>query len=161
MAQPNTKISSAVDGRNMARLAAVQALYQMEHSSAGVEVVIREFEEHRLGGELEGEAIRDADSDHFQTLVRGVVSAQNKIDPFINKLLSKGWALKRLDATARAILRCGAYELVNLPDIPYKAIIDQYVEITSSFFDQDSEESGFVNALLDSAAKEVRADEIG
>ncbi len=159
MAQPVSKISNQVDARNMARLAAVQALYQMEHSSSGVEIVVREFEEFRLGGELEGEAIREADGTHFQELVRGVVELQHKIDPLVNRLLSAGWTLKRLDATARAILRCSTYELIKRPDIPYRVVIDQYVDLASSFFDGDSDESGFINAVLDRAAAEVRGDE--
>ena len=160
MAQARENISTAIDGRSMARLAAIQALYQMEHSAVGVEAVIREFQEHRLGGEIEGHAIRDADTVYFAELVRGVVEQQDRIDPFINRHLSEGWTLKRLDATARAILRSGAYELINRPDVPYRVVIDEYVELAGSFFESDTSEAGFVNALLDAGAREVRADEI-
>ncbi len=148
-----------MDARRMARLAAVQALYQMEHSGTGVKQIIREFEDHRLGTELDGAAIREADADFFADLVQGVVDIQVKIDPFIECHLSEGWTLKRLDATARAILRSGIYELLRRVDVPYKVVIDEYVDIATSFFEAGTSEPGFVNGVLDACAAEVRADE--
>lgn len=150
----------AVEARTMARLAAVQALYQMEHSSIGVDAVIREFVSFRLGGEMEGSLLREADSEFFSELVRGVVETQRGIDPFIQKHLSEGWTLKRLDATARAILRCGIFELIRRPDIPWKATLDEYVEIANSFFESGETEPRFVNGVLDASAREIRADEM-
>ncbi|WP_229714529.1 transcription antitermination factor NusB [Aquisalinus luteolus] len=148
-----------MDGRSLARLGAVQALYQMEHSGIGVNGVIREFQNYRLGGELDGEAIRDADPDYFEDLVRGVLELQGKVDPFINKHLSKGWTLKRLDATARAILRCAVYELIRRSDVPARVVIDQSVDLANAFFDEGSDEASFINAVLDKAGHEVRPDE--
>lgn len=150
----------AVEARTMARLGAVQALYQMEHAGIGLEAVIKEFIYYRLGGELEGSLLRDADADFFAETVRGVVENQRGIDPFIQKHLSEGWTLKRLDATARAILRCGIFELIRRPDIPWKATVDEYVEIANSFFDQGETEPRFVNGVLDASAREIRADEM-
>lgn len=144
----------------MARLGAVQALYQMEHSGQGVEAVVREFEDFRLGGELDGTLMRDADHGFFADIVRGVVDTQRGIDPFIQKHLSEGWTLKRLDATARAILRCGIFELVRRPDVPWKVVVDEYVEIANSFFEQGETEPRFINGVLDASAKEIRADEM-
>ena len=150
----------SVEARTMARLGAVQALYQMEHSAIGVDAVIKEFISFRLGGEMEGSLLRDADAEFFTETVRGVVENQRGIDPFIQKHLSEGWTLKRLDATARAILRCGIFELIRRPDIPWKATVDEYVEIANSFFDQGSTEPRFVNGVLDASAREIRADEM-
>ncbi|MEM9284750.1 MAG: transcription antitermination factor NusB [Pseudomonadota bacterium] len=147
------------DGRTMARLAAVQALYQMEQSGAGSEAIIREFESHRLGGELDGAAIRQADDEFFGDLVRGVVDAQRPIDPLVARNLADGWTLKRLDATARAILRCGTYELVRRADVPAKVVIDEYVEIASDFFGEGESEPKFINAVLEACGREARADE--
>ncbi|MBB4657702.1 transcription antitermination factor NusB [Parvularcula dongshanensis] len=147
------------DARTLARLAAVQALYQMEHSGQGVDGVIREYQEHRLGGELDGQAIRDADDEFFSELVRGVVETQRRIDPYIQRRLREGWTLKRLDAIARAILRCGVFELVRRPDVPAGATVSEYVEIAASFFGEGETETKFVNGVLDGAAKDVRADE--
>mgnify|MGYP000628057542 CR=1 FL=1 len=149
-----------MDGRSLARLAAVQALYQMEHAGIGIEAVLREFRDHRLGGELDGEAIRHADEAYFEDLVRGVLTLQGKIDPFIARHLREGWSLKRIDATARAILRCGVYELIKRADVPGKVIIDQSVDLANAFFDEGSDEASFINAVLDKAGRDVRPDEM-
>ena len=143
--------------RSLARLAAVQALYQMEQTEAGVESVILEFNMHRLGGDLDGVAIHDADADYFAQIARGVVAAQRRIDPFIERQLAEKWTLSRLDATARAILRAGLYELTARPDTPFRVVIDEYVEIANAFL--DGPEPQFINAVLDASARETRRDE--
>ncbi|WOI52423.1 transcription antitermination factor NusB [Parvularcula sp. LCG005] len=152
--------AQALEARTMARLAAVQALYQMEHADIGVDAVIREFRSFRLGGEMEGSLLRDADEEFFADIVRGVVETQRGIDPFIQKHLSEKWTLKRLDATARAILRCGLFELIRRPDVPYKVVVDEYVELANSFFEKGETEPRFINGVLDSSAREIRTDEI-
>lgn len=146
--------------RTMARLGAVQALYQMEHSGTGVDAVVREFIDFRLGGEIEGSLMRDADTEFFSDIVRGVVETQRGIDPFIQKHLSEKWTLKRLDATARAILRCGIFELVRRADVPWRVVVDEYVEIANSFFESGETEPRFINGVLDACAQEIRADEM-
>lgn len=101
--------------RSVARLAAVQALYQMEVSGVGVEAVIREFTDHRFDRGIEGEesaTLASADESFFAELVRGVVGAQREIDAAVVKRLASGWRLERLDATVRAILRAGAFRIV-------------------------------------------------
>lgn len=144
--------------RTAARLAAIQALYQMETGGGGVDATVREFRAHRLGTELDGDAIVEADAPFFEDILRGVVELQPKIDPYIAKRLSQGWTLQRIDSTARAILRCGLFELVRRADVPARAIIDEYVELAHDFFDGD--EPGFINGVLDAAAKDVRASEL-
>ncbi len=144
--------------RSAARLAAVQALYQMETGGQGVDATIREFEDFRLGGELEGERVHAADKAFFADILRGAVETQKRLDPYLQRQLAKGWRLSRLDATVRAILRAGLYEMIRRADVPYKVVINEYVDIAKAFFDGD--EPGFVNAVLDAAAKEARNDEI-
>lgn len=141
--------------RSVARLAAVQALYQMEVSAIGVEHVIREFVEHRFDRDVDGVTLASADEGFFADLVRGVVAEQSRIDTAIVKRLAEGWRLERLDATVRAILRAGAFELTHRPDVPTEVAIDEYVEVAKSFF--DGTEPGFVNGALDGVAKDVRA----
>lgn len=146
--------------RSVARLAAVQALYQMEVSSIGVEHVIREFTEHRFdraleGVEGEGDTLASADEAFFAELVRGVVAEQKRIDAAITRRLAENWRLERLDATVRAILRAGAYELAHRPDVPTEVAIDEYVDVAKSFF--EGAEPGFVNGALDAVARDVRA----
>lgn len=141
--------------RSVARLAAVQALYQMEAAGGGVEAVVREFLDHRFGGDIEGENLAEADEAFFAELVRGVVADQAAVDRAIAKRLATGWRLERIDATLRAILRSGAYELTRRKDVPTEVAIDEYVEIAKSFF--EGPEPGFVNAALDGIARDHRS----
>jgi N utilization substance protein B len=141
--------------RSVARLAAVQALYQMETSNAGVETVVREFTDHRFDRDLEGEALASADEAFFAEIVRGAVAEQAPIDRAIARRLAAGWKLERIDATLRAILRAGAFELMRRQDVPVEVVIDEYLEITKSFF--EGPESGFVNGALDAIARDERA----
>ena len=147
-------MSSAHASRSVARLAAVQALYQMEVSAIGVEHVIREFTEHRFDRDVEGVTLAAADEGFFAELVRGVVEKQGGIDAAIARRLAEGWRLERLDATVRAILRAGVYELAHRPDVPTEVAIDEYVEVAKSFF--EGTEPGFVNGALDAVARDVR-----
>jgi N utilization substance protein B len=138
--------------RSVARLAAVQALYQMEASGIGVDAVVREFVDHRFETDIEGEPLASADEAFFGAVVRGVVEKQREIDRAILKRLASGWKLERLDATTRAALRSGTFELMHRPDVPVEVAIDEYVEIAKSFTD----EAGFLNAALDAIARDVR-----
>jgi N utilization substance protein B len=140
--------------RTVARLAAVQALYQMEMTGAGVEAVIREFTDHRFDRDIEGELLAQADEAFFSDLVRGAVSLQAEIDKAVTARLASNWKLERLDATARAILRAGAWELLHRPDVPLEVAIDEYVEIAKSFF--EGPEPGFINGALDGIAKDAK-----
>ena len=145
---------SALTARSVARLAAVQALYQMEVSNAGVEHVIREFIEHRFDRDVDGVKLAAADEGFFAELVRGVVAKQSGVDAAIARRLADGWRLERLDATVRAILRAGVFELTNRPDVPTEVAINEYVEVAKSFF--EGTEPGFVNGALDGVARDVR-----
>ncbi len=140
----------------MARLAAVQALYQMEISGAGVEAVVREFSAHRFDHDLEGERLAAADEAFFADLLRTVVQGRADIDAVISAHLIAGWRLDRLDATVRAILRCGVCELLREGATPAGVAIDEYVEIAKSFFGSGSE-TGFINAILDKASEDDHA----
>ena len=143
--------------RSVARLGAVQALYQMDAGGTPLPAVIAEFEAHRLGEEVEGEQLRPADRPFFRALVGGVVKAQRRIDPVIHAALPETWPLTRIDLTLRAVLRCGVYELLSRPDIPGRVVINEYVDIANAFFTAD--EPGLVNGLLDRVAHDVRPDE--
>jgi N utilization substance protein B len=145
----------AFKARSVARLAAVQALYQMETAGAGVETVIREFSDHRFNADIEGVRLAQADEAFFGELVRGVVAEQSAVDGAVSRRLAQGWRLERIDATARAILRAGAFEVMRRPDVPAEVAIDEYVEIAKSFF--DGPEPGFINAALDAIARDERA----
>jgi N utilization substance protein B len=140
--------------RSVARLAAVQAIYQMEVSGIGADAVVREFHDHRFDRDFEGGTLATADEAFFAKLVRGVVALQAEVDAAIIRRLAAGWPLRRLDATARAILRAGAYELMRFPEIPKEVAIDEYVEIAKSFF--SGPEPAFINGALDAIARDER-----
>ena len=140
--------------RTVARLAAVQALYQMELAGEGVETVITEFTNHRFDADIEGEALAEADEAWFAEIVRGVIAGQRDIDATIKARLASNWRLERLDATLRALLRSGAWELAHKPEVPKEIVIDVYVELAKAFF--DAAEAKFVNAALDGVARDVR-----
>jgi transcription antitermination protein NusB len=109
MAESKKKPAAGADKkanrRGAARLAAVQALYQMDIAGSGINDIFAEFESHWLGGEVEGEKYLPAEAAFFRDIVAGVVRDQARLDPMIDEALSKGWPLKRIDAILRAVLR--------------------------------------------------------
>ncbi|MBA4803330.1 MAG: transcription antitermination factor NusB [Brevundimonas sp.] len=141
--------------RTVARLAAVQALYQMELAGEGVETVIGEFANHRFDGDIEGQPLAEADEAWFADVVRGVVARQREVDAAVKARLASNWRLERLDSTLRALLRAGAWELLDRRDVPKEIVIDEYVELAKAFF--DDAEAKFVNAALDGVARDVRS----
>jgi N utilization substance protein B len=145
--------------RSAARLAAVQALYQMEVSGKGVTDALAEFEAFWIGREVEGIAFKPAENAFFRDILGGVVREQRPVDVKIDAALASGWPLKRIEAVLRAILRAGAYELMFRKDVPARVAISEYVEIAHSFYSED--EPGLVNAVLDTLAREVRGNELG
>jgi N utilization substance protein B len=143
--------------RSAARLAAVQALYQMDMTGIDLNEVVAEFEAHRLGQEVEGCRFREAEAEFFRDLVQGVVREQLRIDPLIDKQLAQGWRLTRVDSILRAILRAGAFELLARNDVPAKVIISEYVDIAHAFFAEDEPKA--VNGILDKLAHRARPHE--
>ena len=145
--------------RSAARLAAVQALYQMEVSGKGVTDALAEFEAFWIGREVEGIAFKPAENAFFRDILAGVVREQRPVDVKIDAALADGWPLKRIEAVLRAILRAGAYELMFRKDVPARVAISEYVEVAHSFYSDD--EPGLVNAVLDALARDVRGNELG
>lgn len=141
--------------RGAARLAAVQALYQLDLSGDPVSEVVADFKAYRLGNEIDGEQYRDADGDWFQRIVTGVVAEQRELDPAIHGVLTDDWPLSRIDTTLRAILRAGAFELIDRKDVPTAVIINEYVDVATAFF-EDDDEPKLVNAVLDRLARRWR-----
>ncbi|HJS40071.1 MAG TPA: transcription antitermination factor NusB [Sphingomicrobium sp.] len=140
--------------RSAARLAAVQALYQMEMEGTPVAKLLHEFHEHRLGATIEDETYAEAEIDFFDDIVSGADARRDEIDALISQRLAEGWSLERLDRPMRAILRAGAYELIARADVPVATVISEYVDVAHAFYDR--RETGFVNGLLDAIAKAAR-----
>ena len=143
--------------RGAARLAAVQALYQMDLAGTGLNDIMAEFESHWLGGEIEGAQYRPAEAAYFRDIVGGVVREQSRLDPRIDNALTRGWPLKRIEVVLRAVLRAGAYELAHRPDVPARVVMSEYADVAGAFV--DDKETGMVNAVLDQLAHEMRAAE--
>jgi N utilization substance protein B len=146
--------------RSVARLLAVQALYQIEltkieaSGEVGVDAVIAEFVKHRLGQEIEGENYGEADRALFADIVRGVSARQGELDGMISAALSEEWPLHRLETILRAILRAGAYELLGRSDVPPRVVISEYLDVAHAFF--AGKEPGMVNGVLDRLARVLR-----
>jgi transcription antitermination protein NusB len=152
-----TETSKRAASRSAARLAAVQALYQMDMTGIDLNEVVTEFEEHRLGQEVEGEQYCQAEADFFRSLVEGVVREQRTLDPMIDGQLAEGWRLTRVDSILRAILRSGAFELLLRDDVPARVVISEYVDIAHAFFGAD--EPKVVNGILDRLGRKARPKE--
>lgn len=153
MAAANPKLRK----RSAARLAAVQALYQMDVAGSSLPDIFAEFESHWIGGEVEGEQFADAEAGYFRDVVEGVLREQRTLDPMVDDALQKDWPLKRVEAVLRAVLRAGAYELCNRKDIPARVVVSEYVDVAGAFLDK--EETGMVNAVLDQLARRMRESE--
>ena len=143
--------------RGAARLAAVQALYQMDLAATPLHEILAEFESHWIGREVEGEQYLPAEAAFFREVVGGVVAEQRKLDPLIDDALAQGWPLKRIETVLRAILRAGAYELDKRSDVPARVVVSEYVDVAHAFVERD--ETGMINAVLDQIARQLRAAE--
>ena len=149
---------SSVEQRSSARLAIVQALYQMEVAGKGLNEIFAEFETHWIGREIEGHQYKPAEIGCFRDILQGVLTEQVAIDRDIDAALQGGWPLQRIEAVMRAILRAGAYELKRRKDVPMRVVIKEYVDVAGAFF--GPVECGMINAVLDRLAREARAGEI-
>lgn len=143
--------------RAAARLASVQALYQMDLTGKGLPDIFAEFESFWMGKEIEGDTYLPAEGALFREIVEGVLAQQRVVDPKVDQLLAEGWPLKRIESVMRATLRAGAFELMFKKDVPVKVVISEYVNIAHAFFER--EEVNMVNAVLDRLGHEARAEE--
>lgn len=144
--------------RSSARLAAVQALYQMDVAHTDMTDVIAEFSGNRLSEELDGDELALEDFEFFKELLAGVVGSQTIIDTMLNARLADGWQLTRIDSILRAILRSAVFELLQRSDVPAKVVISEYIDVAHAFF--EGEEPKVVNGVLDYIARQVREEEM-
>jgi len=155
--------------RGAARLAAVQALYQIELTGSAPDRVLREFVAHRIdaparaAGEAPDEAAADeavgeTDRELFAAIVRGASERRAELDEMVGSSLAEGWSLERMDRVLRALLRAGAFELFARPETPARVAIAEYVGVANAFY--EGREPGFVNGVLDKLARVLRPDEM-
>ena len=141
--------------RSVARLLAVQALYQLElRRESDPERVVREFTRYRFGREIDGDQYGEADPVLFADVVRGVAADREGLDAAISSVLTEEWPLSRLDAVLRAILHAGAYELMHRRDIPPRVSISEYTTVAHAFF--SGKEPGLANGVLDKLGRTLR-----
>ena len=144
--------------RSAARLAAVQALYQVEFGGAAPESVIIDFVDHRLGAEVDGEVYAEADTDFFRAVVRGGAGRTAELDQLLTEVLQPARTAGRLDGILRALLRAATFELLARKDVPARVVIDEYIDVAHAFF--SGPEPGLVNGVLDSLAQRLRPGEM-
>ena len=157
MAPPDTATTGVAARRIAARMAAIQALYQIEFSDATPAAVLREFLEHRLEEELDGLILGKADRALFGALLEGASAETEALDNMLSAVLADDWPVERLETLLRVILRTGAYELAFRPEIPARVSITQYVNLAGAFF--EGKEPGMVNGVLDRLAHSLRPEE--
>ncbi len=148
-----TPAVKSANQRGAARLAAVQALYQMDIGGTDLVAVLEQFSARTREGDLDGDTYLPADVDFLGQIIKGVLKHQLTLDPILQENLSDDWPLARIDSTLRAVLRAGAFELIYRRDIPPKVVISEYVDVANAFF--DGEVPGMVNAVLDKIANNL------
>ena len=140
--------------RSSARLAAVQALYQIEANGSPAKTVVKEFLDYRINEIIDETPLEKADADFFSDIVIGTNDRRDEIDELIKSNLSDDWILDRIESVTRAAIRAGIYEIIARVDVPTSVIINEYIDATKAFFDDGT--SSFVNGVLDKIAKENR-----
>lgn len=130
--------------RRRARQVAMQAVYQWQMTAVDVQPLEQEF---RGAG-----ALNKADEEFFTALVRGVLLRTGELDDLITPLLDR--KMSELDRVESALLRLGAFELAHRPDVPYRVVIDEYVELAKRYGAEDSFK--YVNGVLDRLAGRLR-----
>lgn len=143
--------------RSAARLAAVQAIYEMDLAGATAEVVIDGFLRGRWKAGLGEAELADLDAAHFAEVIRAVGTRADALDVAIDGALADRLKVDRLEILLRAILRAGGYELSSRPDIPAKVIINEYLDVAHAFF--TGKEPALVNAVLDRMAAALGRDD--
>ena len=143
--------------RSSARLAAVQALYQMELAGTTPDQVIREFVEQRLKEDVDGLNLAEADRRLLSDLVRGVAADRADLDDMLAAVLDEDWPVERIESLLLVLLRAGAYELSARPAVPARVVISEYIAVADAFF--AGKEPGLVNGVLDRIGRALRPEE--
>lgn len=144
--------------RTTARLAAAQALYEMEVAGKSGHEVVPAFVDSRFAGLIEGGDMAPADPRFFERLVLGVAGDMPTLDRMLADCLQPEGHMERLEIVLRAIMRLGAYELLAVADVPARVVISEYVDLAHAFF--AGREPALVNGVLDKIARVVREQEL-
>ena len=145
--------------RTGARVAAVQALFQSEHTGDSAETAADQFIRHRIGAPagpqaFEDGGVPDAHIPLFQAILRQTVEHAEATDAAIADCLQKGWTLDRLDPVLRALLRAATGELMQRGEPPARVVINEYLDIAAGFLDEEA--TRYANGMLDTLAHRLR-----
>lgn len=139
--------------KSAARFYVVQALFQMEAINQDLNEIKEEFENFRIGAELDGIKYNDADKKYFRKILDVAVKNQSQIDRLTDQALVKKWPISKIDPTIRALFRGGVAELL-IKKTPVNVVINEFVDIAKAFF-PEGKETKFVNAILDHISKDI------
>ena len=145
--------------RTAARLAAVQALYQLKMTGSAPTDIIEEFVHFRLSAAEENHGLGIPDTQLFRDLTSGTASHLNHIDSLIASALSKEGSLDKLETTLQAILQVGVFELISPLETPTEVVINEYVDLTHAFYEKQT--VGLVNGVLDKVALSRKQNNLG
>lgn len=138
--------------RHFARIAAVQAVYQIEQNPEDKMDVVRQFLQNRFREDFKGST--EPDINFFKVITEHLQNNLNCFDNIISEHLSEGWVLNRLPSLSRAVLRCAAYELANELTVPVPVILNEYAEVAKGFLDQ--KEVNFIHGVLHNMVGKLR-----
>ncbi len=141
------KQTSAFEPRSRARRRALQALYQWQITGQEAAEILRQF---RAVQDMKG-----VDEAYFEALLRGVVAGQEGLDEELQPFLDR--PIGQVDLMERVVLRIGAFELLNCPDLPFRVVLDECVDLAHRFGSEQGH--SYVNAVLDKAARQWRSAE--
>ncbi|MFA4994575.1 MAG: transcription antitermination factor NusB [Bdellovibrionales bacterium] len=141
--------------RRLARLAAVQGLYQIALSAEPAETLICRFCDDPSVLLQEEQTIVAIDGELFGAIVAGVHKNQSDLDGMIAGALDPRFSTDRLELLLKIILRAGAFELLHRPETPEGVIVNDYVDVGHGFF--NAKEPGLINGILDRLAKKLRS----
>lgn len=144
--------------RSAARLAAVQALYQMEMTGVSADAVIVQFFDPEVRRQLSDADPAEFDRGMFSQIVKGVAKQRDDLDRIVGAVLSADWTVDRLEIILRSILEAGTYELTERTDVPPRVTITEYVDVAHAFY--SGAEPGMVNGVLDKISRKFRDTEM-
>jgi N utilization substance protein B len=141
--------SQRFEPRRRARRRALQAIYQWQITGQEAGEILGQFQ-----------AVQDlsqVDEEHFENLLRGVTADKTILDAALQPFLDR--PMEQVDLMERVVLRIGAWELLNCPQLPFRVVLDESVDLALRFGSEQGH--SYVNAVLDKAAGEWRRDEVG
>ncbi|MEE8338979.1 MAG: transcription antitermination factor NusB [Xanthomonadales bacterium] len=134
--------------RKRARRRALQAIYQWQITDQGADEILRQFREIQ--------DLSQVDEPYFERLLQGVIKQKERLIDALKPFLDR--PMEQVDVMERVVLMIGAWELLDCPEIPYRVVLDESVDLAHRFGSEQGH--SYVNAVLDKAARKWRVDEM-